>query len=516
MFLLNAIKNYTNSETFINSLKDIVVTSNDLSESINYLRKNYKKITKKSLQYIINYILTHCSTHFKDKDNDITYLLGTISTNFVFDDTSLLVLFNLDLNEYQYEILCDIFMNYHYYTLWKTSKTFDIWTINFFIDTDPDLILDDLESFLNKINDIKYKLTNTSILSLVTKSNVNEKHLLLFDKYGYSWYNENNLIKYIKNYSYDRKEVNEQFMNVLNMYNAKNILNLDVIIKLINNKYIHKIIQSSLFASNKYTITKEKFYEFFEYYRPNMETIIINLFDKCIYTSSVEDLEYLSSLDTINESLFSYFKIKHNILLTETMFINSIKNNNISLIKYFLDNKLIPKEEYIYKYIKFSKSNENKLSCDIINLLINYGLVITPQLYVYIKLLDENKNIIINSTLIGIPLSLEQTTDNIIKHNKIKKIKKIKNIKNITDLQRMYKSCTLSEIQDITNKSKKKIDPDITCFKMSLYNPNIEVMLYVFETYNFIPKILDIIKISDLKLRYYILYKFYPQMASEY
>lgn len=49
--------------------------------------------------------------------------------------------------------------------------------------------------------------------------------------------------------------------------------------------------------------------------------------------------------------------IKYNMQCTKIMLIKSIIQENILQIKYFLDNKMQPNEEYIYKYLSNSESS---------------------------------------------------------------------------------------------------------------------------------------------------------------
>jgi hypothetical protein len=456
---------------------------------------------------------------FLTTDN-VTDLLESFPNKCVLNDDVFLVLCNLFLNNHQQKLVHSIYysgmkiMIPHIYELWKKQSTFSSWTIDFFIKIGSNIVFNDLDLFLNKINNIR--LNNQQLLILIIRSDLTKDHLKIFDKYGYNWCNENNLIKYVNICicHIHNPIICKKIPDIIQAFSKKNIyININKIIYIITNSntvdsinLCEKIIES--IPHNMYTITNDIFYELFKYYKFSMEHIFIKLFNKCIYTGSIQHLEYLSTLNTVNETMFSYFQTKYNILLNESMFINSIKINNISLIKYFLDNKMEPKQEYIYA-IKKCESNSNIT----LNLLIKYGLVITPQLYVYLKILNydlsENEN--------NIPASLKEITNMIITQSKTKNINKPKfnEIRNIKDVQKLFKSCTLSEIHNIINKSTKKIDPDITCFKLSLYNPNIEVMLYVFEKYNFVPEIFDIIKMPDLKLRYYVLYKFYPHMVKE-
>jgi hypothetical protein len=367
---------------------------------------------------------------------------------------------------------------------------------------------------------LKHKLNITCYeLDTITRDiKITQEILICLDKINYNICSYNELSKFIHNFIKSSMLDHEKFLNVIHFFSEKGqIIDVDMIISCaeintVNSKNITiKLLKTPYFKPKP--ITQKHLDTIFNQYPskyPNyMDEPIKELFKICDYKLVESDLIYLCTTQ-ITEPIFSDLLITYNINLTtlpyaETMFINSIKSNNYSMTKLFLDNKFQPKEEYIYNYL-ISKDEQTN---NIIDLFIKYGLSISPHLYAYIKINCSYNGIVPEC----ITQNMKKSIDTICDYNYSMLKPRFAQIKNIKHLVRLYEMCSLPEINNMIKKSTKKIEPDNSCFVAALRNPHIEVLLYVFEHYKYVPTVLDIIQIPDLKMRFFVLCKFYPSLV---
>lgn len=174
------------------------------------------------------------------------------------------------------------------------------------------------------------------------------------------------------------------------------------------------------------------------------------------------------------------------------MLVLSLKNGSEALVKLFLDNKMAPKDEYVYEHLKI---NSGKM----IGLMMSYGLNVTDEMYMFIQM----KKLAPSSMFVNVSEKVKMEAEFVI----CKKMAKtrIKKIKNLNDLRNIFRWWTLKDYMRMRND----IEPDEICFQNALMNPDENMMKYVFEKYMYVPSIEDIVKISDLGNRWYVLKRFY-------
>lgn len=200
--------------------------------------------------------------------------------------------------------------------------------------------------------------------------------------------------------------------------------------------------------------------------------------------------------------------------LNETMFINLMRANNIPMIEYFLSSKFPPQEHYIYNH-PYPESMQQ-----IIILFIQYGLPISPQLYMFITIMEFDIQIpTINSISPHITHTMTKLKEYNARKNKLKKhtnINKIKNIKKIDydNLLLIFETYPYTIFRKKIEIVPGNLQLDQTILQAGLHNPDFKVIIYIYNTYNYIPSLYDVLSIESFKIRWYSLCRFYPSLSS--
>jgi hypothetical protein len=356
------------------------------------------------------------------------------------------------------------------------------------------------------IEQMKQDLTNFMTI-LTTFSNCNFDKIIpklitiptlqdieIFFKFGYNWFlNKENIFWYMYYYPIDSfldAAKTKQFYDMLDLITKNNVLiDFKLVKRLLdfNHKIIPKCINYLISSSD--VITNDMFIKLIKYLDSNT---VLTIITKTTYIPLEEHLELLCSKEDYID-LFEHIKNIGSFPFTDKLLAKSVEHNNVSITKYLLENKVMPKEEYITK----NTSNE------IIKLFENYGLSISNNIHIMGFLYNTiNKYEFDDKFKNSVEVVKEQAER--------KRYNCPKKINSVDSLKRAFRCYSLKQLETLDCKIK----PDNECFVAALNNASLDVMIFLLKKYNFTPTILDIMRIEDLKNRYIILHKFYPQYAS--
>jgi hypothetical protein len=323
-------------------------------------------------------------------------------------------------------------------------------------------------------------------------------------------------------------EILQMILNTI--YNGK--ITENIITKLLtNHTYIYKINQiiillSIYFEKNpgKLIISNNNLRKLIvsisRYNYPNMIKFIFDNMDFVIDANTMEFIK-LPELN-INKYIIDLFEKKctKNIdtaLDSESQFIEYMTNCDIISIKKMIDNKFMPKVEYLYYLIPSNNiTNEmKKAQFEIILIFINLnsiGLIINDEMYAYLYMIGIDKLDTLNFPNVSSQFK-KNMNDKINANNiSIYKIKDIENIQNIQYLRKLFHKGYINDILKYEN-SDSTIEPDEICFFNALCNIRPNVMKYVISKYNYNPSILDILNVTIVENRIYLFKRFYPNQS---
>lgn len=200
------------------------------------------------------------------------------------------------------------------------------------------------------------------------------------------------------------------------------------------------------------------------------------------------------------ELLLQIGGLKH----SEAMFVNAIKSNDAELVKYFLEQKYIVKEEYIFENVRPYKDIGEML-----NLMIAYGFVVSPKLYVYIKMLELDKCAPIRDDGLNVTAEIKESVG-VINIWGLKK-PRFKKIVRMEQLVHVFGTCCREVVEQYVATST--IQPNRLCFEAAMHGFATDTIMYVFDHYGYIPKVFDVIRMHGMEMRFYALNRFYPELA---
>jgi hypothetical protein len=400
--------------------------------------------------------------------------------------------------------------------------------------------LDSIKTLNKKISKQMLPLlfTNLDINNLENIKKIIKKNNIKLDKKCLNHmlnkiYKDCELIKYIElfsnnNYIFDEKEIikilylSHTYLN-MNNYKQKTLLNIicngklseNIIIKLIS--YSTNLIINILKIYNeKIKISKnnlKKIIIILSNYNDNYIKNIIPFFDLIEFTIDSDIIQFSKMFSlSVNPELINYFESKYssNIqeveLNPESKFIEHMENCDINNIKKMIDNKFIPKSDYLY-YLLPNKDN-NKLF-EIVSLftsLNSVGITITDEIYYYLHMIGIKK-----LDTLDFPKVSSELKDN-INNNNYKKFYNDFDINSIQDLRKLFRIGNLKQIlmYELTNLINCEIKPDSICFLNALKNDDMDVTKYVISKYNYKPSIFDILTVNNMGKRVYLFKRYYP------
>lgn len=514
--LTNAIQ----SRNMINFNKIIQtqISTEDLTLAV-FMIATDNTITLSKIIPIVSGILQY---HLKQLTQDsLTTLLtkcARFGTNISTNNNIFDCLINIILSEEQTKQLYKCY-NMDYNT-WFNSKIVHQWHM-VFISEQIGKILINWTPFWNHITPHNVCPTPDQLINLIVEivcdTTINLHTLSNIPRH---FYTTNTLLKLIsilsKNISPNYRVFDSRILHTIKLFQDNNIFfTLDTIMSLITTPILTSTIpilklitESNLFAEDIYTISDSHLLTLCT--PPHFTHITASLFEtilsKCIFNPTMHHINHLCT-SQISSAFFAHLlKIVPSIQLNENMFESSIKAHNLSLIEFFLSNKFIPKEDYVYKYLFPLSINTHK----IIELFIQYGLHITPDLFTFINITHIKY---LNNPPATINPHIHQRIDLITTNQKRlynKIMKKTPLTRTLDDLRIFFMFCTLDQLKNLNQYFM--IEPDTSCFEASLRNTP-HVMIYVFDTYHYIPHIFDIMTILQIDTRFYVLHRFYPNLS---
>jgi hypothetical protein len=215
-----------------------------------------------------------------------------------------------------------------------------------------------------------------------------------------------------------------------------------------------------------------------------------------------------------SNTLFEYVIKDFTIDYTLECFKYACYNANEVILTTYLNQKILPSKDDVFKVCTGSGKDKEK----VIQLMINYGLQITDDIYEIIGLTGikctQTENISklklerlnnFNKLLMGdIPQKQRKQYDDV--ENAVFVGRGIEHLRN---LYLLYNLETIHEFEQ-----KYNIVPDVLCFENSLVNSDHFVFSYVIDNYNFKPNVLAVVRIPDSKRRISLLAKFYPELCT--
>ena len=536
------------------------ITSNHITDIIDYVTNAHKMTHKWDIEKNAHEIINHIITNYLSlvTQSSLNELLWDRATSIKLIDN----LIAMDLNEENANRFCKLKMDCKSFefSTWFHQPHVYMWHFKFL-----HLMLSDIKHnwdiFWNKINKstivppvdfvcalvwdtiYKNKSTNEYSLNLIPISWYTSQNLQTFLTYISSKQIEYYKEKYDNNFDPDTKltideyhPYDNQILAVVKKFASYNILvNIKNITSILKYPYdyhlAHILIRSKYFTPTP--LTAQQFDLIIAAIRNTLQELTIS-YPKIIYNKRHSVAIILCSLlekcggtfthahaqdmcmTNIEPTTFAKIIKLVGYNFNEIMFINSIKMNNIPMIEWFLSNKCSPKEDYVYKCADFEQIDK------IILLFVQYGLPITMRLYVFANIMG------ITIDDIGVPQStkdviarLKETEERKSKtENKkaemIRKYKSLRKVKIVTGkkIQHLRQIFESYDFMMLCNAIKEiKVVPDETCYEAALHNSDHRVIKYVYDTYDYIPQVFDIMRIADFKMRFYSLCRFYPNLA---
>lgn len=506
MSLYLIIKSYSDKK-FKTYAKQCAPSTQELSQTLSFIISTKNKQIKQNITSILCTFIKSWA-HLLSP-SDLTLTLKTIPSNDLNDSKLFYPLLSLPLTEEQISIIDTIPIHISYET-WLKISTPQQWHLNHIVfyhnishSKSP---LDALNQFIALINKHNFTLPPECFASLISdlKSPIHLEKIQtsLLSK---SWQTPSHLhhciIQHINN-DINLSDISSHLLiPIINLFPNPTIT-LPTIIRIVQmsystySEYVLNYIFDHPHLINPnpkqhigIAITDNDIHTIFHIYHSTQDNKIKRLLTEYSYMPLQQHITDLCSTN-ITDTLFIFIlSLNPSLILTSTMFVQTIKQKNLPLIKYFLDQKSIPKEEYIYLL-----HDGDWDTIEIIKLFLSYGLSLTPALYAHIKFIGIN-----TITAPTIPKSIK---DSIICATLDK---------SDTKNPQLEPETLAYAIKDLYELKQLGI-PTTLQLEAALRNDDHEVMLHMFDTYHYVPKLFDIMKIPTLNNRYIALQKMYPSL----
>lgn len=498
MTLTNAIRTFTKLSVFLDTVRDISPGADDVTLAIDtyihtpmirhhrhhftkyFLEKHLPKILSSHITKILKFHKICGDYEFGRDDYQVSKMFYPLNV--------------IELNTEQQKLLKII--GYIITTdSWLQQPIIHNWNTTFIIF---DHVLPIFKTIVQHLSTHNLKIPDEWLNNVPTTIDKLYKYLTALEDMNHQPYTENNFIKYMINMANTHSF--PLISKLLELFTNKGIIfNIEILISVISKSDFYSrghviacIIKSQCLS--KLLITSDQFYKIFE--KCDHYTYIEYIINECNIPTLSSHVEYLCTFQINTKILSKLLTLK---VPTETMLTNVIKHSkNIDLVKLLLDNKIIPTPQHVYGCF------DSKFIEPLLKILMNYGLKMTPELYTYVRMMNVN----VPDVGINISPNIKSRLDVFTE-----KRKKFTMIKNIENLRTVFKTYLFEDLKHFLHNSSN-VQPDELCFVNSLFNTDDNVMHYVFDTYpSFIPQIIDIIRIEHIERRYFVLHKFYPELA---
>jgi hypothetical protein len=246
--------------------------------------------------------------------------------------------------------------------------------------------------------------------------------------------------------------------------------------------------------------------------------IIESLFDllDCIIDHDIIELIKIDTLK-FDQQIINFFesksivnanKLEDTESVLESKFIKYMMEYDIDNINKMIDNKFMPKAEYLYNLV--IDTHYSKKLFEIISIFCNLssiGLVIDDELYYYLHIMGIKNLHTLNFP--NVSAELKKYINDKTNKSKSNKNGCVNNIKSIEHLRELFRSAELPIIL-IYECSDNKIQPDEVCFYNTLKNYDINVVKHVISKYKYKPSILDILSLNSMQRRIFLFKYCYP------
>lgn len=231
---------------------------------------------------------------------------------------------------------------------------------------------------------------------------------------------------------------------------------------------------------------------------------------KCVITEKIVS----TIIKLNNEKLIDFLisKNKINLMNTKDGFKYACINNNITLIKYYMNQKIIPDTVHLcYLYI-----SGNEIQNQILKLFVSYGLELSQENYEIFTVMGVIDDMTENSSIkdTKVKNNINQLKKKIeFKTNYEESYKRIKKSSINDPMNKLRYDCVQSDLTDILAYiHRTKIIPDIICLENALSNEEGLVFMYLSDEYKYKPDIFSIMKVQDFKRQFLLMKIFYPEL----
>jgi hypothetical protein len=207
-------------------------------------------------------------------------------------------------------------------------------------------------------------------------------------------------------------------------------------------------------------------------------------------------------------------------------------NNNEELIKYYLNQKIVPTNDHLY-YITLSNISHESLET-LTELFIECGFSpndFTYEIFLLLRLTKNNRiyNWIVNMISLQVRLQIEKKINMVQSvdfgipedyyYGNDDEIKDIKDmlyeLTNINTLQHLCKSRDLSAVLSFVTVHKVELDYQCMNNTVFQFQGNLALLEYVHDEYNFVPSIFSLLLQPNFYRRYTMLRHFYPNVIND-